>query len=186
MIQGIRIPLLSFQYIGICSIFVFLCFSTPGYADREISPMVVSSANGTSWDYTITLKDLSGPVGVKEITPDGFSYISSSLPANQIIHTGNIILFALPQGGELRFTLSSGEGKTGTIKGEITDYITGISSPHRSVFLSNGSGQVVIEEIPKDIIQDSPKNSAQSPGPGPLLIILALIGITGLIAGGKR
>ena len=126
-----------FGCIIIFAIFIFIsdASSTPTFTHNQSA---ISKPNISAMDYTIFVTAVSGPTGIIENIPSGLSYQNSSIPEHQVRKTDTQILFSLPDGGDLNFTLTGSKCVEGFLNGSQTNYLTGETVPLTSFILSDG------------------------------------------------
>ena len=122
----------------------------------------VSQINNTAWEYTVSVTGGTGPTGIIENIPSGFTYQSSNLPEHQTISGDTKILFSLPDGGDLTFTITGTKNAEGLLTGSCTDLVTGITIPLSSLFLSDGI--ITTREQERAVTPVSENKHTGSPG----------------------
>jgi|GEM_PF-6738338 len=157
----------SSTVIIITSVVIFTLFLTSisVIAENSEPTQTIKASNlSGSWQYCITIQSLSGPSGIKEIIPPGFSYETSNLPDSQVKQSGELILLALPKGGNLSFNISSDQSAIGTVSGSYTNYLTSDQKPLADIHLAHGSG--TLENISRTSQGESKYAVKKSSGPG--------------------
>jgi len=104
--------------------------------------------------------------------PQGFSYLSSSLPAIQVSQSADSLYFAIPDGGELSFRIT---GSSGILTGSYTNYLTGEEIVLPLVSLQEGSIRVVEKSTDVHDSATSNRKNPQSAGFFPVSILFSLV-----------
>jgi uncharacterized membrane protein len=107
------------ERILLCLLILTVCFSSPALAGgtkivREIS---TSEPNSNS-EFTVTLK-ISGTnvAGIVEYIPEGFSYIESNHPKDQISRLGQSVIFSVIGESEINYQVKGPSAGEGSFKG---------------------------------------------------------------------
>jgi hypothetical protein len=98
-------------------IILFMVVPSFGLASGTTGVSRSVANNGSDFDVTIKINDsLPVVVGITETLPDGCSFVSTSLPADQFQISGNKLMFAAVNVTEFKYTVKgvSPSGSTGT------------------------------------------------------------------------
>lgn len=180
-------PTFHLCYILQLSLFVIFLLTIPFAASAVSNAHTqtwTSETNNSSWNYCITIRGESGPCGIISIIPDGFSYQSSNLPGTQVRQINSTVLFSLPDGGNLTFTIIGEKGSTGTISGTHTDFLAGVVTPLSPLYLLDGTIQPRPALQPDNPVANNQKK--ESPGLGPLITSIALAVVASILSQRRR
>ncbi len=108
---------------------VILVMITPfSYAAGVVSVVRAVSDTGKSNDeFEITLKindSMPSFLGLKEIMPNGYTFISTSLPQDQYKVSGNTITFVAINTSDIRYIIKGPPSGKGSLKGTWVDMLS--------------------------------------------------------------
>lgn len=132
---------IRFEKIVFCLLILIYCFISPVVADgAEIVRDASTTEPGSDSEFTITLK-ISGTdvAGIVEYIPEGFTYVGSEHPEDQVSQSGQNIIFSVIGETEINYQVmapSSGEGlftgvwydPMGEVEGAIADTEVSVNS----------------------------------------------------------